>query len=288
MAKARDIQRRIGSIRSTRKITRTMEMVATSKLRRATLRVEQARPYASKLQEVIERLVTPDLVELRPILRQPERLERQAVILITSNRGLCGAFNTNLVRTARELLDRAATDGIETDLHVVGRKGVNFFRFRGVEMASTRTDIGDAPTAEDARSIIEPVARQFIAGEVDAVSLVYSEFRSIMSTPSVARQVLPVFVPEERVRAGPWYILDPSADEILQRLLPLYVINAGYRALVETAAAEQGARRTAMKNATDNADELTGTLTRQYNRARQAEITQQIAEIMGGAEALVD
>jgi F-type H+-transporting ATPase subunit gamma len=288
MAKARDIQRRIGSIKSTRKITRTMEMVATSKLRRATQRVEQARPYAAKLQEVIERLVTPDLVELRPILRQPERIERAAVVLITSNRGLCGAFNTNLIRTARDLLDRAASDGIETDLHVVGRKGVNFFRFRGVRMASERTDIGDAPTAEDARSIIEPVALQFVAGVVDAVFLVYSEFRSILRTPPVARQILPVFVPEERVRSGPWYILYPSADEILSRLLPLYVVNAGYRALVETAAAEQGARRTAMKNATDNADELTHTLTRLYNRARQAEITQQIAEIMGGAEALVD
>ena len=288
MAKARDIQRRIGSIKSTRKITRTMEMVATSKLRRATQRVEQARPYATKLQDVIERLVTPDLVELRPILRQPERIERGAILLITSNRGLCGAFNTNLIRTARELLDRAKRDGIEADLHVVGRKGINFFRFRGVEMASTRSDIGDYPTIDDARSIIEPVARQFVDGEIDALFLVYSEFRSILSTPPVARQVLPVFVPEEGVRSGPWYILDPSADEILSRLLPLYIINAGYRALVENAAAEQGARRTAMKNATDNADELTHNLTRLFNRARQAEITQQIAEIMGGAEALVE
>jgi F-type H+-transporting ATPase subunit gamma len=192
MAKARDIQRRIGSIKSTRKITRTMEMVATSKLRRATQRVEQARPYAAKLQEVIERLVTPELVELRPILRQPDRIERGAIVLITSNRGLCGAFNTNLIRTARDLLDRAERDGIEADLHVVGRKGINFFRFRGVEMASTRTDIDDNPTIEDARAIIEPVARQFVAGEIDAVFLVYSEFRSILSTPPVARQVLPV------------------------------------------------------------------------------------------------
>ena len=288
MAKARDIQRRIGSIKSTRKITRTMEMVATSKLRRATQRVERARPYAAKLAEVIDRLVTPDMVELRPILRQPERIERGALILITSNRGLCGAFNTNLIRAARELLDRAASDGIEVDLHVVGRKAVNYFRFRGVPMASTRTDISDAPTPEDARSILEPIARQFVDGEVDTVFMVYSEFRSILSTPPVARQLLPVRVPEERVRKEPWYILDPSADEILSRLLPLYFINTGYRALVETAAAEQGARRTAMKNATDNADELTYTLTRLYNRARQAEITQQIAEIMGGAEALVD
>ncbi len=288
MAKARDIQRRIGSIKSTRKITRTMEMVATSKLRRATQRVERARPYASKLAEVIDRLVTPDMVELRPILRQPERIERGALILITSNRGLCGAFNTNLIRAARELLDRAASDGIEVDLHVVGRKAVSYFRFRGVPMASTRTDISDAPTPEDARSILEPIARQFVDGEVDTVFMVYSEFRSILSTPPVARQLLPVRVPEERVRKEPWYILDPSADEILSRLLPLYFINTGYRALVETAAAEQGARRTAMKNATDNADELTHTLTRLYNRARQAEITQQIAEIMGGAEALVD
>ena len=286
MAKARDIKRRIGSIQNTRKITRTMEMVATSKLRRATERVKKARPYASKLTEVIERLVTPDLVELRPILRQPEHIERAAVVLITSNRGLCGGFNASLIRMARGLIDRLAADGVASDLHVVGRKGVGYFRFRGVETASTRTDIGDRPTIDDARSLMEPVATAFVRAEVDAVYLVFAEFRSVMSTPPVARQVLPVYVPEERVRSGPWFILDPSADEILSRLLPLYVINSGYRALVETAAAEQGARRTAMKNATDNADDLIATQTRLYNGARQAEITQQIAEILGGAEAL--
>ena len=286
MAKARDIKRRIGSIQSTRKITRTMEMVATSKLRRATERVKEARPYASKLTEVIERLVTPDLVELRPILRQPERIERAAVVLITSNRGLCGGFNASLIRMARGLIDRLAADGVASDLHVVGRKGVGYFRFRGVEMASKRTDIGDRPTIDHARSLMEPLATEFVRAEVDAVYLVFAEFRSVMSTPPVARQVLPVYVPEERVRSGPWFILDPSADEILSRLLPLYVINSGYRALVETAAAEQGARRTAMKNATDNADDLIATQTRLYNGARQAEITQQIAEIIGGAEGL--
>ncbi len=286
MAKARDIKRRIGSIQSTRKITRTMEMVATSKLRRATERVKKARPYASKLTEVIERLVTPDLVELRPILRQPEHIERAAVVLITSNRGLCGGFNASLIRMARGLIDRLAADGVASDLHVVGRKGVGYFRFRGVETASTRTDISDRPTIDDARSLMEPLAEQFVRAEVDAVYLVFAEFRSVMSTPPVATQVLPVYVPEERVRSGPWFILDPSADEILSRLLPLYVINSGYRALVETAAAEQGARRTAMKNATDNADDLIATQTRLYNGARQAEITQQIAEIIGGAEAL--
>ncbi len=286
MAKARDIKRRIGSIQSTRKITRTMEMVATSKLRRATERVKEARPYASKLTEVIERLVTPDLAELRPILRQPEQIERAAVVLITSNRGLCGGFNASLIRMARGLVDRLSADGVASDLHVVGRKGVGYFRFRGVEMASTRTDIGDRPTIDHARSLMEPLATEFERAEVDAVYLVFAEFRSVMSTPPVARQVLPVYVPAERVRSGPWFILDPSADEILSRLLPLYVINSGYRALVETAAAEQGARRTAMKNATDNADDLIATQTRLYNGARQAEITQQIAEIIGGAEAL--
>jgi len=286
MAKARDIKRRIGSIQSTRKITRTMEMVATSKLRRATERVRKARPYASKLTEVIERLVTPDLVDSNPILRQPERIERAAVVLITSNRGLCGGFNASLIRMARGLIDRLAADGVASDLHVVGRKGVGYFRFRGVEMVSARTDIGDRPTIDDARSLLEPLATEFARAEVDAVYLVFAEFRSVMSTPPVARQVLPVYVPEERVRSGPWFILEPSADEILSRLLPLYVINSGYRALVETAAAEQGARRTAMKNATDNADDLIATQTRLYNGARQAEITQQIAEIIGGAEAL--
>ncbi|MFQ5890405.1 MAG: ATP synthase F1 subunit gamma [Gemmatimonadota bacterium] len=288
MAKARDIRRRMRSVENTRKITRTMEMVAASKLRRARQRVRQARPYAERLTSVIEKLITPELTELQAILRQPDRIDRAAVLLITSNRGLCGAFNVNLIRKARALLDQLAADDVHVDLHVVGRKGISFFRFRGVEMASTRTDIGDRPTPEQARSLIGPLAAQFVREELDAIYLVFAEFRSVLSTPPAIRRLLPVYVPEERPKREPYYILDPSAEAILSHILPLYLANATYRALVETAAAEQGARRTAMKSATDNAEEFIGDLRRSYNRARQAEITRQIAEIIGGAEALAE
>jgi F-type H+-transporting ATPase subunit gamma len=288
MAEAREIKRRMRSVDNTKKITRTMEMVAASKLRRAQQRVEEARPYAEKLNDVIQRLVTPELSELRPILRQPEEIRRAAVLLLTSNRGLCGAFNANLIKQARSLMKELARDNVRVDFHVVGRKGISFFRFRGVEMATTRMDVGDAPTVEDARSLIHPLAESFVEREIDAIYVVYAEFRSMMSTPPTFRRVLPIRVPEERVGGGPYYILDPSPERILEEILPLYVTNSAFRALVETAAAEQGARRTAMKNATENAEEFLENLQRSYNRARQAEITQQIAEIMGGAEALAE
>jgi F-type H+-transporting ATPase subunit gamma len=285
MQKARDIKRRIGSVENTRKITRTMEMVATSKLRRAQQRVLQARPYSAKLKEVIARLVTPELAEVQPLLRQPESARRVAVVLVTSNRGLCGAFNANLIRTTQTLIAELEEAGASVELHVYGKKGIAYFRFRGVDMAEARTDLTDRPDLEDAQSVIESISERFESGELDAAYLVFAEFRNMVSTPPAVRRVLPVEVPE-RTGPQPYYILDPSAEEILSHLLPLYVTNSSLSALLETSAAEQAARRTAMKNATDNAEDFLSTLRRSYNRARQAEITQQIAEIMGGAEAL--
>ena len=286
MAKARDIKRRMRSVQSTRKITRTMEMVATSKLRRAQIRVRQARPFAERLTDVVERLVTPELTELEPVLRQPDRIHRAAVVLVTSNRGLCGAFNVNLIRTARELLAELQASAVKTEFHVIGKKGISYFRFRGVDMATQNVDITDNPSPEDARGLIVPLAERFVREDLDAVYVVHAEFRSVMSTPPITRRLLPVYVPQERPTREPYYILDPSAESILARLLPLHLVSSMYRALVENAASEQGARRTAMKSATDNADEFLTTLRRQFNRARQAEITRQLAEIIGGAEAL--
>jgi F-type H+-transporting ATPase subunit gamma len=286
MAKARDIGRRMNSVESTRKITRTMEMVATSKLRRAQLQVREARPFADRLTTVVENLVTPELADLEPLLRQPDRIRRAAIILVTSNRGLCGAFNVNLIRKARALLAELQASDVETEFHVIGKKGISYFRFRNVEMAVTRTDIGDSPSTDDARSLIGPLAERFVREDLDAVYVVHAEFKSVMSTPPITRRLLPVYVPQERPTREPYYILDPSADVILARLLPLHLASSTYRALVENAAAEQGARRTAMKSATDNADDFLTTLRRQFNRARQQEITSQLAEIIGGAEAL--
>lgn len=286
MAKAREIRRRIRSVENTRQITRTMEMVATSKLKRATDRVYAARPYAEKLAEVIGRLVDPELAQRYPLLRRPEEVKRAAVLVLTANRGLAGAFNGNLIREGTKLVERLRNEGAEVELHVVGRKGISFFRYQNEELATARTDITDRPTAEDAASLIDPLIEGFERGDLDAVYVVYAQFRSALSTPPAAMRVLPVEAPADTGGAAVGYILSPSADEILTKLLPLYVRNSVYRALVETAAAEQGARRTAMKNATDNAGEMLDILRRSFNRARQAQITQEIAEIVGGAAAL--
>ncbi|MEJ2186835.1 MAG: ATP synthase F1 subunit gamma [Gemmatimonadota bacterium] len=286
MAKTREIKRRLHSIDKIRQITRTMEMVATSKLKRATDRVTQGRTYADRLADVIARLTDPELRSRYPLLRQPEAERRVAIILLTSNRGLAGAFNVNLIREARELRDRMEADGVDVDLHVVGRKGIAFFRFRGAAMASQRTDISDRPTTDDAASLIDDLCTAFEKGRLDAVYVVYAQFRSPVSTPPRTMKVLPVEAKQSAGGRELDYILSPGSDEILNRLLPLYVRNRVYRALVETAASEQGARRTAMKNATDNAGDMLDNLRRSFNRARQAQITQEIAEIVGGAAAL--
>ena len=285
MAGGRDVKRRIKSVENTRKITRTMELVATSKLKRATDRVRAARPYAEALEEIVRSLYAPELSERFPLLRRPEKLRRAAVVLFTANRGLAGGFNANLIREARNLLERLRSEGVETRLDLIGKKGVAYFRFRGEEIASARIDIGDLPTPEDAESVIAPLRDAFADGEVDAVYLVSSEFRSAMSTPPIVRELFPI--KPETESAGPIsYILSPSGDVLLDRLLPAYVRTAVYRALVENAAAEQGSRRAAMKSATDNAGDVLEYLTRTYNRARQAQITQEIAEIVGGAATL--
>jgi len=293
MAQGRELKGRIKSIEGTRKITRSMEMVATSKLKRAQDRVVAARPYARALEAVIADLYSPELAERFPLLRQPDvdasgmpkRGSRAAVLLITSNQGLAGAFNANLIREARGLLAKLAAAGVESELHIVGRKGTGFFRYIGARIASSRADIGDKPTAEHGSQLVDAMMKDFIDRKLDAVYVVYAKYNSPLSTPPVAERVLPVTPP---ARTGPArdYLLFPNAEVILSELLPLYVRNAIYRALVETVAGEQGARRTAMKAATDNAGEILNVLRRTYNRARQAQITQEIAEIVGGAEAL--
>ena len=285
MAGSRDVKRRIKSVENTRQITRTMELVATSKMKRATDRVYAAKPYADALEEVVGGLYSPALSEKYPILRRPAETRRAAVLLLTANRGLCGGFNTNLIKEARLLMEDLRGQGIETELHIGGKKAVAYFRFRGEEMMTQRTDIGDQPTVEDAESLIGPIRDRFENGDVDAVYVVASKFKSAMSTPPHTRQLLPIEGDPEAAAADS-YILTPSGDVILERILPAYIRNAVYTALVENAAAEQSARRAAMKNATDNAGEVLEHLTRTYNRARQAQITQEIAEIVGGSAAL--
>jgi F-type H+-transporting ATPase subunit gamma len=285
MAKGRELKTRIKSVENTRKITKTLEMVATSKMKRTQDRVAAARPYAQALSDVIASLYSPDLAERFPLLRQPAQIKRAAVILLTANRGLAGAFNANLIKEARATINRLEGEGVTVDIHTVGKKGAGYFRYLGRTMVSSRTDIGDRPTAEQAAEIMNDLTAAFSRGELDAVYVVYPSFKSILSAPPTAMQVLPVKPPEGGGKQRD-YILAPNAETILGELLPLYVRNAMYRALVEMTAAFYAAQRTAMKNATDNATDMLKVLGRTYNRARQASITQEIAEIVGGAAAL--
>lgn len=293
MAKAsKALRGRMRSVQNTRKITRTMELVSTSKLKRAQDRVVAARPYAAALAEVIADLVTPELAERFPLLRRPAPPEkggprRAAVLLVTSNRGLCGGFNSNLIKEARKRIEALEGRGYQVELHLVGRKGIGFFKYIGRAITTQRQDIGDKPTAQHAVELVAGLIEEYSAGRLASVDVVCAKFVSPITTPPTTLGVLPVSTPAAKqggLKAD--YILKPGADEILAELLPLYVRNQVYRGLVETAAAEHGARRTAMKNATDNAGEIFELLKRTYNRQRQAAITQEIAEIVGGAAAL--
>jgi len=285
MAKGRELKGRIKSVENTRKITRTMEMVATSKMKRAQERVAAARPFATVLTEVISSLYSSELAERFPLLRQPATIRRAAVLVLTANRGLAGGFNSNIIKEARGLMARLTSESVDVELHVVGRKGLGYFRYVGQDIKTSRTDITDRPTVTEAGELVDGLMDRFASGALDAVYVVSARFRSALSTPPHAEKILPVTPPE---RKGPSrdYLLFPSAEAILTELLPAYVRNSVYRALVENEAGFQGAQRTAMKNATDNATEILNVLRRTFNRARQANITQEISEIVGGAAAL--
>jgi F-type H+-transporting ATPase subunit gamma len=287
MAKGRELKGRIKSVENTRKITKTMEMVATSKMKRAQDRVVAARPYAMALADVISSLYSPELADRFPLLRQPAgKAKKAAVMVLTGNRGLAGAFNSNVLKEARNLIARLEREGTEVAVHAVGKKGLGYFRYVNRPIASSRIDIGDAPTAKTAGELVDALMKDFATGNLDAVYVVYARFVSALSSPPTSDRVLPVKSPEKKEGRTPDYILEPSAEAILEELLPSYVRNAVYRALVETIAGFYSAQRTAMKNATDNAGDMLNVLRRTYNRARQAQITQEIAEIVGGSAAL--
>ena len=285
MAKGSELKGRIKSVENTRKITRTLEMIATSKMKRAQDRVIAARPYAKALSDVISSLYSKDLEGDFPLLRQPKTFKKAAVLLLTSNRGMAGGFNANLIKEARALITKLEGAGTVVELHVNGKKGGGYFRYIGRAMSTQRVDIGDKPSATDAASLVDALMTQFAKAEIDAVYVVCASYKSALSSPPVSERVLPV-TPPATAAAQRNYLLFPDAGSILSELLPAYVRNAVYKALVETVAAEQAARRTAMKAATDNAGEMLNLLRRTYNRARQANITQEIAEIVGGAAAL--
>lgn len=299
MAKGRELKGRIKSVENTRKITRTMEMVATSKMKRATDRVAAARPYAVALGEMLSHVYSPELAEEFPLLRRPAQQRKVALLILTANRGLSGAFNSNLIKEARARLIELEARGVQVELHIVGKKGIGYFRYLGKSIATQRTDITDKPSAKDAASLVDSLMARYASGEIDGLYVTSTKFKSALSAPPVTDTVLPVTPPAPiAASAGNGvsaaatgglqhdFILAPSPVEILQALLPAYVRNAVYKALVETEAGFQSAQRTAMKNATDNATDILQNLKRTYNSARQAQITQEIAEIVGGAAAL--
>jgi F-type H+-transporting ATPase subunit gamma len=291
MPTLRDIKDRIGSVSSTRQITRTMEMVATAKIRRAQDRIESARPYALAMMEVLGNVARFVSGASHPLLETHPERKRVVVIAVTSDRGMCGAFNSNILRMAEQSIVTEREGGAEVDVIAVGKKAVAYFRYRGIEPLASFRDISDKPTIADARAIAVNVIGPYEAGEVDGVEVIFNRFKNVAEQKPESYVLLPVprTVVEAKEAADeptPEYIFEPNAASVLERLLPTYVETLIYRALMESAASEQGARRTAMKSANDNASEMIFTLTRSYNRARQASITNEIAEIVGGAAAL--
>ncbi len=296
MATLRDIKNRITSVQSTRQITRTMEMVSTAKIRKAQTRIENARPYALAISEVLGNVVKNVSDVSHPLLEVREEQSRVVLIAITSDRGLAGAFNSNIIRMTERMMAEFAEQSTEVELVAVGKKAIGYFRYRGIEPAMTLAGMSDKPTYEDARQVAVRVMDQYKDASIDAVHVLFNRFKNLAEQKPEAHQLLPIehsilTKAEEDVEASGRnleYIFEPSSESVLASLLPTYVEALIYRSLLESAASEHGARRTAMKSATDNATDMISTLTRSYNRARQAAITTEIAEIVGGAAALED
>ena len=295
MASVQDIKRRIRSVRNTRKITRAMELVAAAKLRRAQARIEAMRPYADTMRELIAgvgRAATS--VRGLPLLQQREEISTVAIVPLTGDRGLAGAFNAQILRRAFSLERELRRDGKDVRWIAVGKKGRSTLTFRRYEVSGEYTGFTDRPAYSDAQAIAHRAAELFVEGEVDRVVLVYNRFESALSQKVTEQEVLPIAADiletdEEERRQDALrgdFIFEPEPEEILERLLPVYLETQVYRALLESTASEQGARMTAMRNASKNAGELIDRLTLDMNRARQAEITQEILEVVGGAEAL--
>jgi len=300
-AQLRTLRRRINSTRSIRKITKAQELIATSRIAKAQARVEASLPYAEAITRVLTALASNTSVD-HPLLTPRPQVRRAGVLVVTSDRGMCGAYNANVLRTAEQLIERLRQEGKQPVLYVVGRKGVTFYRFRNREITGSWTGFSEQPRFSDAREVGSTLITAFERGAddigthpgpdgvlgVDELHIVYTHFRSLMSQEPVARLVAPMQVEEQPLQRGllPAYEFEPNAEELLDALLPKYINTRIYAALLDAAAAESASRRRAMKSASDNAEEMIRTLTREANQARQAEITQEISEIVGGANAL--
>jgi F-type H+-transporting ATPase subunit gamma len=293
MASVQDIKRRIRSVRNTRKITRALELVAAAKLRRAQARIEAMRPYAERMMELMVGTARASAsVRGLPLLQRRE-VSRAAVVPLTGDRGLAGPFNAQVLREAFALERQLRGEGTDVRWLVAGRKGTSTLRFRRYEIAQSWTGFSDDPHYHDAQAISHMLAELYSEQEVDQVFVIYNHFESALTQRVVRQEVLPI--PEQILEGGEDeherallgdFIYEPEPEQILERLLPVYIETELYRALLESAASEQGARMTAMRNASKNAAELIDHLTLQMNRARQAEITQEILEVVAGADAL--
>ena len=287
MASAKEIKKKIKSISNTRKITRTMEMVATSKLVRAQAKVVGAGPYMETLRGIMSRLALMDIDTSAYPLFEEREAKRVLLMIMTSDRGLCGAYNVNLFREGREVYEREVAAGREVRLWIVGRKGTSALRFRGIPFERSIIELSDRPGFADARKMAKDLLEPFLAGEVDRVLILWPRFISLGKQPPSELQLAPIPKPEAAEAAEEReFLFEPSPEAILGHLLPLYIENMVYRVLTESIAAELIARRMAMKLATDNAEKMVKTLTLQFNKARQSQITQELSEILGGSEAL--
>jgi len=285
----RILRRRIRSVNSTKKITRAMELIAATRVVKAQQRAAAARPYSEQITAVIQDLAAAGASVDHPLLREVDEVQKIAYVVITSDRGLAGAYNTNVIRAAeREILDRRA-DGTDYELILIGKKAEGYFRFRNYRIHSAFNGMSDTPTFENAREVAEVVAGLFESGEVQQVELVFTRFLSVGTQRVTVRRFMPLEASElESDHEGPTadYEFEPDPEAILTSLLPRYVEARLFAALLDSAASEHANRQRAMKSATDNAEELITKLTRVMNRARQDSITTEIMEIVGGAEAL--
>ena len=288
-AQLRVVRRRIRSVQSTMKITRAMELIASSRIVKAQQRVEAARPYAIQLTQAMEDVAAQAGSVAHPLLEDREQPAKVGVLVVTSDRGLAGSYNSNVLKIAEQQIESIRARGLEPVLYISGKKGVGYFRFRAVPIHREWQGHSEVPTYEVAQEVGHALIQDFADQAIDELHCVYTDFRSAFTLRATHQRFLPI-APEEVTGTGgnpaAEYLYEPGPTEILDHLLPQYVITKVYAAMLESAASENAARRRAMKAATDNAEELIKIYTRQANRARQDEITTEISEIVGGAEAL--
>ncbi|MFL6250504.1 MAG: F0F1 ATP synthase subunit gamma [Actinomycetes bacterium] len=288
-AQLRVVRRRIRTVQSTQKITRAFELISASRVLRAQQQVEASRPYTNLITHALTSVASTEVTVSHALLESRAEIKAAGVLVVTSDRGLAGPYNANVLRTAGELMARLQADGVEPRLYVTGRKGVAYYRFRRRELADSWIGLADRPEYDDAKQVADTMLQAFLDHEVDDLHIVFTDFVSAGTQRAVARRIIPLVVEETTERPPepiPMYIYEPDAQGVLDALLPRYVEARVFTAMLEAAASEHAARRRAMKAATDNATELIEDLTREYNQARQAQITQEIMEIVGGAEAL--